>query len=158
MKKFLYSCIFLSVLFFTTFAFANNCSTSGTCLGQNVTLTCTGNPEICNGTTGNDVICVTGYAVVYGLQGNDLICVTHTMAITRGGSGNDYIQLLNGGSEHYGNSGDDQMVNLGDTPTTFRGGDGSDILVGNTYSDILNGGNDFDNCEGQAAQYISCYP
>ena len=114
---------------------------------------------VINGTPGDDIIhispsgsgirvtingiannyAVTGRIIVYAFAGNDDVQVAGSIANEAwlyGDTGNDKLNLGNGGGIVFGGTGDDQ-INGGNGRDILVGGDGSDKLVGNSADDIL---------------------
>jgi len=145
------------LLMCTQFSFASDCY-DFTCLGKTVTIVCDGSKDYCIGTDENDVIYVSGNGLVFAKGGNDTICVEATEAKVRGGNGNDVIVLINGGGEHWGNMGNDILVNRGTLPAILRGGFGDDNLVSLASDNTLNGGPDVDRCVSvsQSSLFLNC--
>jgi VCBS repeat-containing protein len=115
---------------------------------------------VINGTGGDDVIAVNaatggvqvlfsgssrgvfnpnGRVIVYGYAGNDAIQVAGSVPNVSwlyGGSGNDSLNLGNGGGIAFGGGGNDTLSG-GSGRDILVGGDGGDRLVGNPGDDIL---------------------
>jgi VCBS repeat-containing protein len=111
----------------------------GTSQTQTVTLTVTGDPNLINGTAGNDLLNGTANRdVIMGLAGNDTI---------KGMGGNDDISGGLGKDVLYGNDGNDR-VDGGDGDDFVYGDAGNDTVVGGAGNDRLSGGEGNDSIDG----------
>ena len=122
---------------------------------------CTQNVSASNvtvsGTSGIDVICVTGSNnVINADAGNDTIIVSGSNNTINGGDGNDSIDASNasGPTVENGGAGDDTLTG-GPSSDTLDGGTDDDTLIGGAADDTMNGGEGHDNLQGSAgADYI----
>ena len=94
----------------------------------------------------------------YGESGNDRII--SPSVLTRGGSGNDFIQFADCGGVAYGDAGNDELRG-GEQHVELHGGDGHDILVGSEddRDERHFGDEGNDRLTGRAgADFFSCGP
>jgi hypothetical protein len=114
-------------------------SATPTCDG--LTATIVSGKRVVRGTSGNDVIVVTGSRShkVYGLGGNDVICGSPGNDVINGGSGNDTLFGMRGKDKLFGKSGADALSG-GTGKDALYGGTGKDDLDGNDRGDTLAGG------------------
>jgi Ca2+-binding RTX toxin-like protein len=81
----------------------------------------------------------TGRIIVFGYAGNDMIQVAGAVfneAWLYGDSGDDWLNLGNGGGIAFGGDGNDFLLG-GNSRDVLVGGDGADRLVGNSDDDLL---------------------
>ena len=117
---------------------------------------CTQNVSASNvtvsGTSGIDVICVTGTNnVVNAGAGNDTIIVSGSNNTINGGDGNDSIDASNasGPTVENGGPGNDTLTGS-PSSDTLDGGTDDDTLIGGAADDTMNGGEGNDNLQGSA--------
>ena len=83
------------------------------------------------------VVGTTSPSIVNGTSGNDVIAVTGGIHTVNGGAGNDFICAASLGSTLIGGAGNDTLI----------GGAGNDKLIGGTGRDTLNGGGGVNRCD-----------
>ncbi len=144
------------------------------CLGVVATIIGTPDPEVINGTAGNDVILAgNGDDTVNGLGGNDIICGGNGNDTINGGDGNDLLDGGPGNDALRGEAGVDTVsyasataaVTASLTANAGSGGGGADtfvlvenvtgsafhdVLVGNAGANVLLGQNGNDRLDGVA--------
>jgi Ca2+-binding RTX toxin-like protein len=110
------------------------------CNGRAATLVVsTLSPATVSGTSGRDVIVITGGRhTIWAGAGNDIVCGSGLGDIVHGGSGDDRIYGRGGADRLYGGLGNDRMF----------GSFGRDVLRGGLGNDYLSGGNGVDILDG----------
>lgn len=118
-------------------------SPTGSCFGQDATITGTDGDDELTGTEADDVIVgAGGDDIISGGGGNDLIC---------GGEGED--EILGGiGADQLDGGPDDDVISGEEDDDTVIGGDGNDTLFGADGNDDVDGGAGQDEVFGGAGE------